>query len=185
MSRLQFRVWNKDKKEMMYSGFVVRHGNPISEEHWKMLSNGFLGEPYPYSNGDGEGFYQGAEPLEELTIQQQEQIEKIMSDFGGAYYSLIDFSNFYAVENWITMQSTGFHDCTGHIIFEDDILEKDGMAYPIKWYYGCYVWNGCPIMEYDNQFDGERIGANTRDFKIVGNIYENEKDQLKLEMDNV
>lgn len=76
MSRLQFRVWDKCKCKMLYDDFIIRPGNPISEELWYKICNGILGEPYPYTNGE-DGQYKGAEPMEyPKTMEQNDAITK-------------------------------------------------------------------------------------------------------------
>ena len=170
MNRLQFRVWDKERKVMMYDGFLLRHGNQISEETWNKITNGKQGELYPYKNKQ-QGNVGAVFTEVPDSIEKMDRICEVMGD-KHACYELVDFSNFYELENTITMQSTGFHDKNGTTIFEQDILSKDGIEDEIYWYYGCYVWNGCPIAEYDSCFQGERIGANSKDFEIVGNIFE-------------
>lgn len=91
---------------------------------------------------------------------------------GGANWGLVDYSNWYGAEDYITMQSTGFHDCTGHIIFEDDILEKDGIRDNIKWNGYCYQWYGLIVHEQESINIENSI--NSKSLKIIGNIYENQ-----------
>ena len=84
----------------------------------------------------------------------------------------MDYSNWYGAENYITMQSTGFHDCTGHIIFEDDVLEKDGIKDSIKWNGYCYQWYG--LIVHEQESINIKNSVNSKSLKIVGNIYENQ-----------
>lgn len=175
MSRLQFRVWDSYQGKMLYDDFIIRSGNPISEELWYKISNGKLGEPYPYTNGE-DGQYKGAEPMEyPKTMEQNDAITKIMYGqevLDGASWGLVDYSNWYGAEHYITMQSTGFHDCTGHIIFEDDVLEKDGIKDSIKWNGYCYQWYG--LIVHEQESINIENGVNSKSLKIVGNIYENQ-----------
>ena len=174
-NRLQFRVWDKERKLMLYNNFVIRSGNPDSREVWDKIGSG----EYPYSSGFGGT--KGAEPLEyPNTIEINEKITELMGDYAGTW-SLIDWSNWYGLENYIVMQSTGFADKTGHIIFEGDILTDGVIESEVYWHYGCYVWNGCMIADYDVGFQGDKLGMDTKELKVIGNKYEyNNKDQISL-----
>ena len=94
MNQLKFRCWNKETKQMLYDGFVIRCG----------CDN------------------KGAEILETPNAAQNSVISEIMND-QWASYSLIDWSNFYSLENLITMQATGTQDIDGKDLYDGDIVE--------------------------------------------------------------
>lgn len=143
MNRLKFRVWDREKHRLLYDGFVIRSGEDNK----------------------------GAEVYEIPTAYQNQKIGEVMNDTD-ACYSLIDWTSFYGLENLEVMQCTGFHDCEGNLIYEGDILEHNGIKDIIEWSYGCYVWNGTAIADYDSCFQGEPIGLDSKFTKIVGNKYE-------------
>jgi len=162
--RLQFRVWDKEQKKMLYDGFVIRHNNPpveFMENHNKFCEEHNLEtSPIPeYTDYE-------AEPCEIPTEEQLDYIRGAMHD-GSAQYELIDYSNFYGQENYITMQCTGFHDRYGKLIWEGDLLEQDGIVDSVEKYYGHWVWNGQVITDfrdfdrYGNDITGQGSGPVT------------------------
>lgn len=198
--RLQFRVWDKERKIMLYNGFLLRHNNPpfeYYEKHNKWAEeHGFEKYEIPeYTD------YQ-AEPEEVPTEEQLNKIRDIMKDVSGCY-CLIDYSNFYGQEHYITMQATGFHDKDGQLIWESDLLVKDGIVDSVEKYYGHWVWNGQVITDFRDfdrygneitwqvngpvtvQVDGQEVdgvialgyqgdtwGLETKNLKKIGNKYE-------------
>lgn len=178
MSRLQFRVWDKEKQEMLYDDFIVRHNND-NIMPWEKKHPEFAHIPKQYQN------YQ-AEPLEHPTYVQQEFINNIMGD-PSASVSLIDWSNWYGQENFVTMQATCFHDKNGQVIWEGDLLEYNGIVDVVSWYYSSYIWNGQMISdfrEFDNEgnllnslagYQGDIYGLQTENLIKVGTIFEQGK----------
>lgn len=185
MSRLQFRVWDKNKQKMSYDNFIIRHGNASSEEFYSK-QNELYAKASISPIQRPEYCHLHAEPLEIPTRSQHEQICKIMKDISSSY-SLIDWSNFY-FENYVTMQATGFHDKNNKLIWEGDLLKFGDTIDVVSWYYSNYIWNGQMIAdfrtfdEYGNQIDcnidfyqGEIFGLQTENTEIVGNIFEDGK----------
>lgn len=164
MLRKQFRVWDKSTKKMLYDGFVLRHGNPPSEDMYKLWnsSNLELGLP-PYKRPEYSHCH--AEPIETPDKEQLDEIRGTMHD-GSADYSLIDWSNFY-FENYITMQATGLHDKSGQLIWEYDLLSDGELVHAVEWYYCNFVWNGQQITDF-------------RDFDVYGNEVKYEAQQLAV-----
>ena len=201
--RKQFRVWDKQRKEMLYDGFIVRHNNPPIDyliKHNKLCEiNGLEQIPIPeYEDYE-------AEPEEiPMSIEANEAITDIMEpdSVGGATWGLIDYSNFYGQENFITMQCTGFHDKDGELIWEGDLLEKDGIIDSVEIYYGHWIWNGTILTDFRDfdrygheikhepeqitvvngkdvytgvmalGYQGEEFGEQTKYLKKIGNKYE-------------
>lgn len=168
--RLQFRVWDKSTKRMLYSNFVIRHGNPPCMDPDFVKSMLRVGQQIEQS----ETGTMGAEPLQTpKSMEINDKITELMDDYA-ATWSLIDWSNWYGLDFYEVMQVTGFHDKDGNLIWEDDVLvNEDGIQDRIQWLNGCYVWNGCPLQDYKLCTDNsEHFGGNSRDLKIIGNVYE-------------
>ena len=189
--RLQFRVWDKEQKKMLYDGFLVRHNNPPSQEFYDEQNEfnkkyGFELVTRPeYTNYE-------AEPEEVPNKWQLDEIRGAMRD-GSAQYCLVDYSNFYGQENYVTMQATGFHDKNGELIWEGDLLKFGQLVHPVSWCYSSFNWNGQMIADfrefdkdgneviYDHCSDsvayalgyqGDVYGIQTENMEKVGNIYE-------------
>lgn len=168
--RLQFRVWDKHKNKMLYSNFVIRHGNPPNMDPEYVESMLKIGQRIE----DQDTGIMGAEPLQTpISMEINDKITELMNDYAGTW-SLIDWSNWYGLDNYKVMQCTGFRDEKSNLIWEDDVLiDKDGIQDKIQWLNGCFVWNGCPLQDYKLCTDNsEHFGGNSRDLKIIGNIYE-------------
>ena len=196
MARLQFRVWDKYKKEMLYNHFIVRHGNDewtqeFYDKYNKTWSEWSKNDPNWEPHRRLEYSHCHAEPLEDPDEEQLDYIRGAMRD-GSAQYSLIDWSNFY-FENYVTMQATGFHDKNGELIWEGDLLKFGTLIHPVCWYYSNFMWNGQMIADfrefdqYGNQiiqdhcsdsiamalgYQGDIYGIQTENMEKVGNIYE-------------
>ena len=196
MNNLQFRCWDKERKIMLYDDFVIRNGNFMSKEIWYTLCNGVLGEPYPAEDGRPDN--QGAVFLEgPPDAETANKIAELMGDPCGCY-ELIDFSNFYELNNLIVMQSTGMRDRSNKIIWEGDLIKFGNIVDVVCWYYCCYQWNGQMLADFRdfdelgceikyeptpiniNGYDGvmalghqgDVFGLQTCNVEIVGNIYE-------------
>lgn len=178
MSRLQFRVWDKEKQEMLYDGFIVRHNND-NVMPWEKKHPHLAHTPKQWDNYE-------AEPLEQLSYVQNNFVGKIMGDPASSY-SLIDWSNWYGQENYVTMQATCFHDKNGQVIWEGDLLEYNGIVEAVSWHYSSYIWNGQMISDF-REFDakgnllspiagyqGDIYGLQTENLIKVGTIYEQGK----------
>lgn len=176
MSRLQFRVWDKEKQEMLYDGFIVRHNND-NVMPWEKKHPHLAHTPKQWDNYE-------AEPLEHLSYVKNTFIGNLMGDPTSSY-SLIDWSNWYGQENFVTMQATCFHDKNGEVIWEGDLLEKDGIVEAVCWFYSCYIWNGQMITDFRTfnedgvelknpiaGYQGDHFGLETENLVKVGNIYE-------------
>ena len=178
--RKQFRVWDKEKKIMLYDGFVLRPNNPpleYLEKHNKWCEEHNLEtSPIPeYTDYE-------AEPCEIPTEEQLDYIRGAMHD-GSAQYELIDYSNFYGQDNYITMQCTEMHDKDGELIWEYDLLQNGSLVYPVIWYYCSFMWNGQPITDFrdfdkygkfmtDNFYQSDHFGLETKTLVKVGNLFE-------------
>ena len=181
MARLQFRVWDEVKKKMLYDGFIIRHGNPASQE-WYDRYNDFQRQHDFEEIKRPEYEHCHAEP----TIKADDKLNKIIDDYfqDPGTYDIIDWSNFY-FENYVTMQATGFHDKNGELIWEGDLLKFGELVYPVQWNYSCYIWNGqmlADFREFDNYgnfvcetYQGDVYGLQTVNTEKVGNIFENGK----------
>lgn len=190
--RLQFRVWDKEKQEMLYNNFIVRDGNPPSQEFYDKQNS-----LHPDSKiVRPEISHAHAEPLEHPDLKQDSEINKIMGD-EFASYSLIDWSNFY-FQNYVTMQCTGFHDKNNQLIWEGDLLKFGNLVHVVQWYYSSFIWNGQMIAdfrdydEYGNEiinnnccsdsvalalgYQGDVYGLQTCNVEKVGTIFENGKE---------
>ena len=163
--RLQFRVWDKQRKEMLYDGFIVRHNNPPCQE-WYDRQNEIWGGNLQRP----EYMEYEAEPEEEpMSPAANDAISDIMEPecVGDATWALIDYANFYGQENFVTMQCTGFHDKDGELIWEGDLLEQDGIVDSVEKYYGHWTWNGQVITDfrdfdrYGNEITGQVNGPVT------------------------
>lgn len=141
--RKQFRVWDKEQKKMLYDGFIIRHNNPPTKEYFRLQNElnslNLIKRP--------EYMEYEAEPEEVPTEDQDCNIRAIMHD-PTACYTLIDYSNYYGQENFITMQCTGFHDKHGKLIWESDLLEKNGIIDSVEVYYGHWTWNGQVLTDF-------------------------------------
>lgn len=170
--RLQFRVWDKLRKEMLYDGFIIRHNNPPSQQYFDLQNEVHGLNPILRPEYDE---YE-AEPEEvPMSPTANDAISDIMDPecVGYATWGLIDYSNFYGQENFITMQCTGFHDKDGVLIWESDLLEKDGIIDSVEKYYGHWVWNGTLLTDfrdfdrYGNEIKHEPVPLNVIDGKSV------------------
>lgn len=160
--RKQFRVWDKEQKKMLYDGFIIRHNNPPTKEYFRLQNElnslNLIKRP--------EYMEYEAEPEEVPTDDEDYNIREIMHTHT-ACYTLIDYSNHYGQQNFITMQATGFHDKNGELIWESDLLEKNGIIDSVEIYYGHWVWNGQVITDfrdfdrYGNEITGQVNGPVT------------------------
>lgn len=66
------------------------------------------------------------------------------------------------------MQSTGFKDRYGTEIYQDDILNIDGLNVKVEWHNGAWTveYFTVPKRSYLSTFD-------ETDMEVIGNIYEN------------
>ena len=189
MARLQFRVWDEVKKEMLYDNFIVRHGNPAPQEWYDKYNDFQRRHGFPDLERP-EYEHCHAEP----TMKADDKLNKILDDYyqDPGTYEIIDWSNFY-FENYVTMQATGFHDKNRELIWEGDLLKFGTLIYPVCWYYSNFMWNGQMIADfrefdqYGNQiihdhcsdsiamalgYQGDIYGIQTENMEKVGNIYE-------------
>lgn len=180
MARLQFRVWDKEKKTMLYDNFIIRHGNPASQE-WYDNYNDFQRRHDFEEIKRPEYTHCHAEP----TIKD-DKLNKMLDDYfqDPGTYEVIDWSNYY-FENYVTMQATGMHDKHGVLIWEGDLLKFGELVYPVQWFHSCYIWNGqmlADFRDYDQYgnllgetYQGDVFGLQTENVEIVGNIFEHGK----------
>jgi uncharacterized phage protein (TIGR01671 family) len=89
-------------------------------------------------------------------------------------------------ENPILMQYTGLHDVSDQEIYEGDIVENinySGYPKSVKnmslrekvekgWIFPV-TWDICIDGEYGYQVSGFYFGSESKNFKVIGNIYEN------------
>lgn len=161
----KFRAWDKNKKEMI-TNFVFAptfpdwSGFPIERVEWLEKYQQIIGEKLGTIDDD----------------YKLKLLEFVTSD-----YSLIDWANWYGINNYIITQFTGFLDINEKEIYEHDIVKvKNATGKMIK---GIIKFvDGCFDIEFLNPIKINNI-YKKKDYlkcwiinyvvEIIGNIYQN------------
>lgn len=136
MKNLRFRAWDKEKKIMIYDGFCICPREKISHDSVTHIIE---------------------TPSKKVYAQLHEEDQ--IGD-----YTLIDWSNWYGIENLIVEQWTGYTDKNGVDIFEGDVVYSHKAKEIIS-------ENACAKTMWE--WEGYEL-------EVLGNIHQ--EDELKIKM---
>lgn len=144
---MQYRGWDKNKKKFTYNFAIdARNGSPTMIHMTDELNN-HINE---YYNKKGDVLW---------------------GDYG-----VLDFTDWYAINDVEINKSTGDKDFTEKEIFENDIVEYQNKYYQVKFLRGCFLLEGKEkeIWWHELNLDIESS------LLIIGNIYEERKTKLNI-----
>lgn len=151
MKDLIFRVWDKEKKVMLYNNFSLQPTTPT----WGA---------FPIEHPEQELL----DLVEEFQIKEYKKKGFSYPNTGNDY-TFTDWANWYGLEHYEVMQYICMMDIIGNKVFEEDIIEGLHDFGPGGWMrsIGIIRWKG---YGYEMQY--------WKDSEVIGNTFENP--ELKL-----
>jgi uncharacterized phage protein (TIGR01671 family) len=142
---MTYRGWDKNKKKFIYNFAIdARNGAPTIIHMTDELNN-YINEYYSRKGDDMWG------------------------DYG-----VLDFTDWYAINDVEINKSTGYKDGNEKDIYENDIVEYMLTHFTVKFVKGCF------LLENDTKKIWWHELLNMSTIIIIGNIYEQRKTKLNI-----
>jgi len=117
-------------------------------------------------------------------IHNNEELKSIINEYytqkgdpGWGDYEVIDFTDWYGINNISVDRSTEDKDKNEKLIFENDVVNFQGTIYQVKFNRGCFLLESKDKEIWWHQLNTMDIESS---MEVIGNIHEQRKTKLNI-----